>query len=187
MEASRRPGSHYNVMQPLKTSFAATGTDKMSRYSWDEAGGWKTICLCLRWCSEGDHCLKIKFRVMLGWKVKHMYQDFITLEMVVGNVLESGACFSSSQAILELWKSQYTVNQISWSFPAQLVASLLLAIVNQWKWLKVKFSTELSMAQCCRVVVHQSEGRWFVFQHSQYDDVSLGNILMAQPMVCESP
>ncbi|KAI9527310.1 hypothetical protein NQZ68_032181 [Dissostichus eleginoides] len=33
MEASRRPGSHYNVMQPLKTSFAATGTDKMSRYS----------------------------------------------------------------------------------------------------------------------------------------------------------
>lgn len=109
MEASRRPGSHYNVMQPLKTSFAATGTDKMSRYSWDEAGGWKTICLCLRWCSEGDHCLKIKFRVTLGWKVKHMYQDFITLEMVVGNVLESGACFSSSRAILELWKSQYTV------------------------------------------------------------------------------
>lgn len=31
MEARRRPGSHYIVMRPLKTSFVAAGMDKMSR------------------------------------------------------------------------------------------------------------------------------------------------------------
>lgn len=46
-----------------------------------EAGGWKTICLCLSGCSEGDHRLRIRFRVMLLCKVKHMYEDFLTSEV----------------------------------------------------------------------------------------------------------
>lgn len=43
---------------PLKPHASLQGQTRWAGYSRGQAGGWKTICLCLTRCLEGDHCLR---------------------------------------------------------------------------------------------------------------------------------